>query len=92
MIENSHVANGGQSTIFKCSTSEDGIHPQVAASKVFYTTADKNMTELGIINTELSNAGVRYPLYWFHDNGFFEEFLDVNNAKGFITDIKYIVG
>ena len=76
LIENTHIANGGQSTIFKCSTSEEGIFPHQAASKLFYTTEDKNMTEYEIINTELFNAGVRVPLYWFHDDGFFEEFLE----------------
>ena len=49
----------------------------ILASKIYYTADDKNMTELKIINTELNEAGIRAPLYWFHDIGFFEMFLDV---------------
>ena len=33
------------------------------------------MTEIASINSALNAAGVRAPLYWFHDQGFFEEFL-----------------
>ena len=33
------------------------------------------MTEIASINNGLNAAGVRAPLYWFHDQGFFEEFL-----------------
>jgi len=33
------------------------------------------MTEIASINNGLNAAGVRAPLYWFHDKGFFEEFL-----------------
>ena len=47
------------------------------------------MTEIASINNGLNAAGVRAPLYWFHDQGFFEEFLGhkkgdkiVNSSKG----------
>ena len=47
------------------------------------------MTEIASINNGLNAAGMRAPLYWFHDQGFFEEFLGhkkgdkiVNSSKG----------
>ena len=70
------------------------------AQKLYYTTDDKNITEIALINEGMisltssklkwsrsyfieyrklkkavSDGGVRAPLYWFHDNGYFEEFL-----------------
>ena len=51
------------------------MNPSITAQKIYYSTEDKNLTELAIVNTELSNAGVRATLYWFHDQGYFEEFL-----------------
>ena len=53
----------------------------MTAQKIYYQTEDKNLTELAIVNTELSDAGVRAPLYWFHDQGYFEEFLGHKKGK-----------
>ena len=53
----------------------ENVYPSITAQKIYYSTEDKNLTELSIVNTELSNAGIRAPLYWFHDEGYFEEFL-----------------
>lgn len=53
----------------------------MTAQKIYYSTEDKNLTELAIVNTELSDSGVRAPLYWFHDQGYFEEFLGHKKGK-----------
>jgi len=73
-IHNSYIANGGQGLVMKCSTDEE-VEPSVVAQKIYYYTRDKNMTESELINVAVSDAGVRPTLYWFHDKGFFEEFL-----------------
>ena len=57
------------------------VNPSITAQKIYYSTEDKNLTELAIVNTELSNAGVRATLYWFHDQGYFEEFLGHKKGK-----------
>ena len=74
-VYNEFLAAGGQSTIYRCGTTNSTIEPAVTASKIFYTVDDKNMTELEIINRATADAGVRAPLYYFHENGFIEEFL-----------------
>lgn len=74
-VYNDFLAAGGQSTIYKCGTTNSTIEPSVTASKIFFTVEDKNMTELEIINRATADAGVRAPLYYFHENGFIEEFL-----------------
>ena len=33
------------------------------------------MTDMGLIRTEVSAGGVGAELFWFHDSGYFEEFL-----------------
>ena len=33
------------------------------------------MTDMGLIRTEVSAGGVGAELFWFHDEGYFEEFL-----------------
>ena len=42
---------------------------------VYYTVEDKNITEMQTVGYAVSDAGIRAPLYWFHDAGYFEEFL-----------------
>ena len=73
-INNSYIANGAQGLVMKCSTDED-VEPSVVAQKIYFYTFDKNMTESKLINEATSDAGVRPTLYWFHDKGFFEEYL-----------------
>ena len=72
---NEFLAAGGQSTIYRCGTSNEGTVPAVTANKVYYTLEDKNMTEIEIINRATADAGIRAPVYYFHENGFIEEFL-----------------
>ena len=33
------------------------------------------MTDMGLIRTEVSAGGVGAELFWFHEEGYFEEFL-----------------
>ena len=61
--------------VFKCECNSNEINPSIVAQKLYYTTDDKNITEIALINEAVSDGGVRAPLYWFHDNGYFEEFL-----------------
>ena len=52
------------------------------------------MTEIASINNGLNAAGVRAPLYWFHDQGFFEEFLGSKKGdfdlKGFLVQARFL--
>ena len=66
--------------VYECRTTEENIEPDVVASKVYYTTDDKNLTEINLINAAISDAGVRATLYWFHDRGYVEEFLGHKKA------------
>ena len=50
---------GGQSRLYRCHTTNNGTEPAETASKLYLTTNDKNMTELQIINSAASDAGVR---------------------------------
>ena len=44
--------------------------------KYYYTVADKNMTELELVNTALDGAGVRPKLYkWLPERGYIEQWL-----------------
>ena len=61
--------------VFKCECNSNEINTSIVAQKLYYTTDDKNITEIALINEAVSDGGVRAPLYWFHDNGYFEEFL-----------------
>ena len=85
LVSNSYVAAGGQGMVFKCECSQDNIDPAVTAQKVYYWTFDKNLTELAIVSTAVAEAGVRAPLYWFHDKGYFEEFM--GHKKGITTKL-----
>ena len=74
-VYNEFLAAGGQSTIYRCGTIDATTEPAVTASKIYYTMEDKNMTEIEIINRATADAGIRAPVYYFHENGFIEEFL-----------------
>ena len=50
---------GGQSRVYRCYTTNNGIEPAQTANKMYLTTIDKNMTEIEIINTAASEAGIR---------------------------------
>ena len=55
----------------------------VVAQKLFYENKlnEFNMTEMRLIREPVSAAGVGAELYWFHDLGYFEEFLGHKSGK-----------
>ena len=76
-------AQGAQSIIYKCYNEnftqpacEPNCKPDVTALKIYFTSEDKNFTELEMIDTQLTEQGVRYPVYqWTGGIGKVEEFL-----------------
>ena len=46
------------------------------------------MTEIASINNGLNAAGVRAPLYWFFDKGFFEEYLGDKKGERIVNSGK----
>ena len=45
------------------------------------------MTDMGLIRTEVSAGGVGAELFWFHDEGYFEEFL--GHKSGFQSTLIF---
>ena len=45
------------------------------------------MTDMGLIRTEVSAGGVGAELFWFHDEGYFEEFL--GHKSGFQSTLNF---
>ena len=74
-VYNEFLAAGGQSVVYRCGTTDETTLPSETASKIYNTLDDKNMTEIELISRATAAAGVRVPLYYFHQNGFIEEFL-----------------
>ena len=74
-VYNSFLAEGGQSYIYRCGTSHNSTVPHITANKYFKSVLDKNLTEIEIINRASAAAGIRAEVYYFHENGFIEEFL-----------------
>ena len=74
-VYNSFLAEGGQSYIYRCGTSNNSTVPLLTANKYFKSVIDKNLTEIEIINRASAAAGIRADVYYFHPNGFIEEFL-----------------
>lgn len=87
LISNTYIAAGGQGMVFKCECSQENIDPAITAQKVYYWTYDKNLTELALVSTAVAEAGVRAPLYWFHDKGYFEEFM--GHKKGYSKSMEF---
>ena len=74
-IESKYIANGAQSVIYKCATTDD-IEPEQAALKIYFSSDDKNFTEMEMIDLQLTKQDIRYPVYeWIKSVGKFEEFL-----------------
>ena len=61
--------------VYTCETSVPDIVPQITAQKLFYNTEGWNLTEMELIKSAVSDAGVTAELFWFHEKGYFEEFL-----------------
>ena len=45
------------------------------------------MTDMGLIRTEVSAGGVGAELFWFHEEGYFEEFL--GHKSGFQSTLNF---
>ena len=51
------------------------IHPAITAQKLFYNI-ENDLTEMKLVKSAASDAGITAELYWFHEKGYFEEFLN----------------
>ena len=58
-VRNDFLAQGGQSRVYRCYTTNNDTDPAQTANKMYLTTIDKNLTEIEIINTAASEAGIR---------------------------------
>jgi len=86
-VTNVEINNGHQGSVYRCACEEcpDSMYPNVVAQKLFRDDKlhEFNMTDMGLIRTEVSAGGVGAELFWFHDSGYFEEFL------GHKSDLKH---
>ena len=61
------------------------ILSKVVAQKLFFDRKLEepwtNMTQMKLVREEVSAAGLGAQLFWYHDRGYFEEFL--GHKKGF---------
>ena len=63
--------------IFSCSTTgkPSNQFPDEASLKIYFDGAGKNFTDLANIDEELTEQGVRYPVYaWVQKNGYYAKF------------------
>merc|ERR1712062_843366 len=79
-ISNKYIASGAEGNIYECSTSDPTYSndqvPSNSALKLYFAPEGKNLTEMELIDTQLTEQGIRYPVYeWIPDKGKFEEFL-----------------
>ena len=67
------------SQVYKCACNDPKVQPNVVAQKLFFdhklNEPWTNMTEMRLVRTEVSAAGLGAELFWYHDKGYFEEFL-----------------
>ena len=56
-----YIGNGAQSILYKCENS-NGV-PEQTALKIYFKSDDKNFTELEMIDRQLTDQNVRYPVY-----------------------------
>merc|ERR1719447_1152132 len=86
LVTNVEINNGHQGNVYRCACDEcTNVNPNVVAQKLFRDEKlDKfNMTDMGLIRTAVSAGGIGAELFWFHDAGYFEEFL------GHKSDLKH---
>ena len=70
------LGGGAEASVYKCEIT-DPIVPNVAALKIYHDTEGRNITELKAMDEQLTQQGLRYPVYeWMDDKAKFEEFLD----------------
>ena len=70
-----YIAQGAQGAIYRCQTSEENISPNDSALKLYFPDSELNLTRLEEIDTQLTQQGLRYPVYDWVEGGKFEEFL-----------------
>lgn len=63
------------------------MDPNVVAQKLFRDEKlhEFNMTDMGLIRTAVSAGGIGAELFWFHEAGYFEEFL---GHKSGLSNVK----
>ena len=64
--------------VYRCACDEcTDVNPNVVAQKLFKDRMlhQFNMTDMQLVRTAVSRGGVGAELFWFHDEGYFEEFL-----------------
>jgi len=94
-----YLANGAESVIYKCQIGEndqlnDAQVPEITALKIYFRSETKNFTEMREIDMQLTEQGVRYPVYEYMElNGGewakFEQFLAGKmNFQGLQTQFK----
>ena len=72
-----YIANGAEAIVYRCfTTDEPGDNfPEEAALKIYFSKAGKNFTDLILIDEQLTEQGLRYPVYgWAEKDGFFAKF------------------
>jgi len=78
LVTNVEINNGNQGSVYRCACDDcTDVNPNVVAQKLFKDRMlnQFNMTDMGLIRTEVSAGGVGAELFWFHEEGYFEEFL-----------------
>ena len=76
-----YVANGAEAIVYRCFTTDEPYDnfPDEAALKIYFSGEGKNITDKILIDEQLTEQGLRYPVYgWVEKDGFyakFEEFL-----------------
>lgn len=64
-ISTEYVANGAEAIVFRCWTTGTpaDAFPDEAALKIYFYGEGKNFTDLALIDEQLTEQGVRYPVY-----------------------------
>ena len=76
-----YVANGAEAIVYRCFTTDEpnDNFPDETALKIYFSGEGKNITDKILIDEQLTEQGLRYPVYgWVEKDGFyakFEEFL-----------------
>ena len=72
-----YIANGAEAIVYRCFTTDEpeDNFPEEAALKIYFSKAGKNFTDLILIDEQLTEQGLRYPVYgWAEKDGFFAKF------------------
>jgi len=79
LITNDVINNGHEGSVYRCACDDPKVQPPVVAQKLFFDRKLEepwtNMTQMKLVREEVSAAGLGAQLFWYHDRGYFEEFL-----------------